>query len=44
MKDVKIEWVPTEENLEDLLTKSLSMQNHNCYMEQYGIRYMSDWL
>jgi hypothetical protein len=43
MKDVKIKLVPTEDNLVDPLTKSLSQQKHYHHMERYGIWYRSDW-
>lgn len=42
--DVKIERVPTDDNIADLLTKPLSQHKHDRHVETYGIRYMSNWI
>ena len=42
--DVKIERVPTEDNIVDPLTKALPQQKHDGHAESLGIRYMGDWL
>ena len=42
--DIKIERVPTEDNVADPLTKALSQQKHDGHAESFGIRYMGDWL
>ena len=40
--DIKIEWVSTEDNVADPLTKSLLQ--HDGHVESLGIRYIGDWL
>ena len=42
--NVKIERVPTEDNIADPLTKALPQQKHDGHAESLGIRYMGDWL
>ena len=42
--DVKIERVPTEDNIADPLTKALPQQKHDGHAESLDIRYMGDWL
>ena len=43
-KDVKIERVPTDQNIADPLTKALSQKKHDGHVQSFGIRYMGDWL
>ena len=42
--DVKIERVPTEDNIADPLTEALAQQKHDGHAESLGIRYMGHWL
>ena len=42
--DVKIECVPTEDNIADPLTKALPQQKHDGHVKSLGIRYIGDWL
>ncbi len=42
--DVKIERVPTDDNVADPLMKVLSQNKFEHYLESMGIRYMGDWL
>ncbi|XP_052888003.1 secreted RxLR effector protein 161-like [Gossypium arboreum] len=41
--DVEICRVPTDDNIADPLTKSLTQQKHDCHTKSLGIRYMNDW-
>ena len=41
---MKIERVPTKDNIADPLTKALPQQKHDGHAESLGIRYMGDWL
>ena len=43
-KDVKIDRVPTDENIADPLTKPLSQKKHDSHAHSYGIRYIGNWL
>ena len=43
-QDVKIEYIPTEQNIADPLTKPLSQKLHDSHVHSMGIRYASDWL
>ena len=42
--DVKIERVPTDDNVVDPLTKVLAQNKFEHHLESMGIRYMGDWL
>ena len=42
--DVKIERVPTYDNVEDPLMKVLSQSKFEHHLASMGIRYMGDWL
>ena len=42
--DVKIERVPTDDNVADPLTKALSQIKHDHHINSMGLRHMSDWL
>ena len=43
-KDVKIERVPTDQNIADPLTKELHQGKFDQHVNAIGIRYMGDWL
>ena len=43
-KDVKIERVPTDQNIADPLTKALHQGKFDQHVNAMGIRYMGDWL
>ena len=43
-KDVKIERVPTDQNIVDPLTKALHQGKFDQHENAMGIRYMGDWL
>ena len=43
-QDVKIERVPTDQNIADPLTKALSQEKFENHVNAMGIRYMADWL
>ena len=43
-KDVKIERVPTDQNIVDPLTKALHQGKFDQHVNAMGIRYMGDWL
>ena len=42
--DIKIEQIPTDDNIADPFTKVLLQQKHDSHAESLGIRYMGDWL
>ena len=42
--DVKIEIVPTDDNVVDPVTKVLAQNKFENHLESMGIRYMGDWL
>ncbi|KAL2498010.1 Copia protein (Gag-int-pol protein) [Abeliophyllum distichum] len=42
--DIKIEQVPTDDNVADPLTKSLFQHKHNSHAKSISIRYMSNWI
>ena len=43
-QDVKIERVPTDQNVADPLTKTLSQGKFDQHVDAMGIKYMGDWL
>ena len=43
-QDVKIERVPTDQNIVDPLTKALYQGRFDQHVNAMGIRYMGDWL
>ncbi|XP_052878285.1 secreted RxLR effector protein 161-like [Gossypium arboreum] len=43
LEDVEICKVPTDDTIEDPLTKPLTQQKHDRHTKSLGIRYMSDW-
>ena len=43
-QDVKIERVPTDQNIADPLTKALYQGKFDQHVNAMGIRYMGDWL
>ena len=42
--EVKIEKVPTEENIADPLTKSLSQKKHDSHVFSYGLKNKHNWM
>jgi len=42
--DVKIEKIPTDQNLADPLTKPLSQQKFDFHVNAMGIKFENDWL
>ncbi len=42
--DLKIERVPTDDNVADSLTKMLAQNKFEHHLESMGIRYMGNWL
>ncbi|KAK4345018.1 hypothetical protein RND71_035194 [Anisodus tanguticus] len=43
-EEIRLDYVPTDDNLADPFTKSLSLVKHNGHFENMGIRYVGDWL
>ena len=41
--DVRIEKVPTDDNIADHLTKALSQKKHDSHVNAFGLKQMSDW-
>ena len=44
LNDVKMDRVPTDDNVPDPHTKVLSQNKFEHHLELIGIRYMGDWL
>ena len=44
MNDVKIEKIPTYQNIDDPLTKPLPQKKYESHVLAYGMRYKGDWL
>ena len=42
--DVKIEKIPTDQNIVDPLTKPLSQEKYESHVLAYGMRYKGNWL
>jgi hypothetical protein len=42
--DVKMDYIPTDDNLADSLTKAVSQRKHDSHCEAIGLRLRSDWL
>ena len=42
--DVKIEKIPTDQNIVDPLTKPLPQKKYESHVLAYGMRYKGDWL
>ena len=42
--EVKIEKVPTEENIADPLTKPLSQKKHDSHVFSYGLKNKHNWM
>ena len=43
-KEIIIEKIPTEDNLADSLTKTLTQQKHDRHTREYGVQFHSSWL
>ncbi|KAK4370502.1 hypothetical protein RND71_009977 [Anisodus tanguticus] len=43
-EEIRLDYVPTDDNLADPFTKPLSLVKHNGHFKNMGIRYIGDWL